>query len=78
MLPLYDRMPVILPAAEYDQWLDCRGQDTEHLHEMLRPYPGEDLIAYPVSKRVNNPANETPECLAPWNPQTERGRKAVR
>ena len=77
MRPLHDRMPVIVSVAEYDQWLDCRGQDTEHLHEMLRPYPGEDLIAYPVSKRVNNPANETPECLAPLNPQAELGGNSV-
>jgi putative SOS response-associated peptidase YedK len=77
MRPLHDRMPVILSAAEYDQWLDCHGQDVEPLHAILRPYPGDDLIAYPVSTRVNNPANETPECLAPWDPQADRGRKAV-
>ena len=77
MRPLHDRMPVILSATEYDQWLECRGQDVEPLHAILRPYPGDDLIAYPVSTRVNNPANETPECLAPWTPQAERGRKAI-
>jgi putative SOS response-associated peptidase YedK len=76
MLPLYDRMPVILPAAEYDQWLDCQRQDAEPLHAILRPYPGDDLLAYPVSTRVNNPANEALEYLAPWDPQAERGRKA--
>jgi putative SOS response-associated peptidase YedK len=65
MRPLHDRMPVILPAAEYDQWLECRGQDTEHLHTILRPYPGDDLIAYPVSTRVNNPAHDSSECLIP-------------
>jgi putative SOS response-associated peptidase YedK len=77
MRPLHDRMPVILSAAEYDQWLECRGQDVEPLQTILRPYPGDDLIAYPVSTQVNNPANETPECLAPWDPQAERGGKAV-
>jgi putative SOS response-associated peptidase YedK len=65
MRPLHDRMPVILSAPEYDQWLECRGQDTEHLQAILRPYPGDDLITYPVSTRVNNPMNETPECLIP-------------
>jgi len=48
----------------------------EPLHAILRPYPGDALIAYPVSTRVNNPAHETPECRAPWNPQAERDRKA--
>ena len=65
MRPLHDRMPVILSPADYNQWLDCRGQDTEHLHAMLRPYPSDDLIAYPVSTRVNNPAHDAAECLIP-------------
>jgi hypothetical protein len=79
MLPLYDRMPVILPAAEYDQWLDCQRQDAEPLHAILRPYPGDDLLAYPVSTRVNNPANETLECLAPGTlKRSEAGKRARR
>jgi putative SOS response-associated peptidase YedK len=45
MRPLHDRMPVILPTGNYDQWLDCRGQDVEPLQAILRPYPGADLIA---------------------------------
>jgi len=65
MSPLHDRMPVILSAAEYDQWLDCRGQDVKSLQAILRPYPGDDLIAYPVSMRVNNPAHDAAECLIP-------------
>ena len=65
MHPLHDRMPVILPVEEYDQRLEWHRQDTEHLHAILRPYPDDDLIAYPVSTRVNNPANEMPECLVP-------------
>jgi putative SOS response-associated peptidase YedK len=77
MRPLHDRMPVILPVEEYDQWLDCRGQDVDSLQAILRSYPGDDLVAYQVSTRVNNPANETPECRAPWNPLAERDRKAI-
>jgi putative SOS response-associated peptidase YedK len=65
MRPLHDRMPVILSAAEYDQWLDSRGQDVKPLQAILCPYPGDDLIAYPVSTRVNNPAHDSPECVTP-------------
>ena len=64
MRPLHDRMPVILPVGEYDDWLDCRGQDAEPLQVILRPSPGDDLIAYPVSMRVNNPMNDSPESIA--------------
>ena len=66
MRPLHHRMPVILPAAAYDQWLDCTVQEVvEPLQAILRPYPGDDLIAYAVSTRVNNPTNDSLECIAP-------------
>jgi putative SOS response-associated peptidase YedK len=32
---------------------------------MLRPYPAEDMEAYPVSTVVNNPRNEKKECITP-------------
>ena len=31
----------------------------------LRPYASEEMEAYPVSTRVNNPANDALACLAP-------------
>ncbi len=40
-------------------------QDTERLQPLLHPYPSEELIAYPVSMRVNNPVNDTPDCIVP-------------
>lgn len=65
MRPLHPRIPVILRVGAYDQWLDWDGQDIEPLQAILRPYPGDNLITYPVSTRVNNPANNSPNCLAP-------------
>jgi putative SOS response-associated peptidase YedK len=32
---------------------------------MLKPYPAEEMEAFPVSKVVNNPRNETAECNQP-------------
>ena len=63
--PLHVRMPVILAAADSETWLDPTVQDVDRLQPLLRPYPSEEMAAYPVSTKVNNPANDTPECIAP-------------
>jgi putative SOS response-associated peptidase YedK len=64
MRTLHDRMPVILPAQDYERWLDPATQDVEALKALLRPYPSEDMTAYPVSTYVNNPRHEDAKCLA--------------
>ena len=58
-------MPVILPPTAYSLWLDPAMRDVEPIQALLTPYPAEDMIAYPVSTRVNNPAHDAPECIAP-------------
>jgi putative SOS response-associated peptidase YedK len=65
MVPIHNRMPVILPSTSYDQWLDPVFQDIEPLKALLRPYPSEDLTAYTVSTIVNNPRHDAPQCLEP-------------
>lgn len=61
--PIHNRMPVILHPQDYDLWLDPEVQDPEALQPLLRPYPSEEMTAYPVSLGVNNPANNNPECV---------------
>ncbi|MEE9123020.1 MAG: SOS response-associated peptidase [candidate division NC10 bacterium] len=61
----HHRMPVILDPQEYDLWLDPSIQEPDRLHPLLRPYTSEELAAYPISTRVNNPANDTPDCIQP-------------
>ena len=63
MRPIHARMPVMLPATSYTQWLDPTVQDLHALQALLRPYPSEELTAYPVSTLVNNPRHDVPECL---------------
>src|SRR5207244_4385321 len=65
MQPLHDRMPVILPTDAYGQWLDPACQDRDVLLPLLRPYPAEEMLAYPVSTLVNKVQNEDPRCLEP-------------
>ena len=66
MRPLHLRMPVILATKHYDLWLDSSIQEVERLQPLLHPYPADDMTAHPVSTRVNNPANDTPECIEPF------------
>jgi putative SOS response-associated peptidase YedK len=63
--PLHVRMPVILAPENYDLWLDPSLHDVERLQPLLRPYPAQEMTAFPVSTRVNNPANDTPDCIEP-------------
>ena len=32
---------------------------------LLRPYPSDEMTAWPVSTHVNKPANDDAECLKP-------------
>jgi putative SOS response-associated peptidase YedK len=65
MKPIHDRMPVIVPKEKQDLWLDPEVKDQESLLDLLQPYPALDLEAYPVSRRVNSPANNSPDCIKP-------------
>jgi putative SOS response-associated peptidase YedK len=57
------RMPVILPPETYDLWLDPAVREAEQFLSLLVPYPTEDIEAYPVSRRLNNPSNDEPGCV---------------
>lgn len=65
LAPIHNRMPVILPRSAYAGWLDPAERAPHDLQSLLTPYPAEEMIAYPVSTRVNDPANEDPACIAP-------------
>ena len=67
---IHHRMPVILPAEAYAQWLSPDEQPADALQPLLIPYPGEEMEAYPVSRFVNRPTNDSPECIAPLEADT--------
>jgi putative SOS response-associated peptidase YedK len=64
MLPIHNRMPVILPPQKYDHWLDPAAQ-TLSLLALLKPYTADEMEAYAVSKMVNNPRNDILQCVEP-------------
>ena len=65
LAPIHDRMPVILPAGEYDRWLDPSLKDPGSLAPLLVPFPPEEMLAFPVSPRVNAPSTDDEGCIAP-------------
>lgn len=52
---IHDRMPVMLPPAAWDTWLDREMRDPDVLEEFLVPAPAELMTFHPVSTEVNNP-----------------------
>ncbi len=62
---VHDRMPVILDQESEQMWLDTRSTDHHKLTEVLRPYPSGQMEMFEVSKAVNNPRLDSPECIEP-------------
>ncbi len=65
MAPIHNRMPVILPEATYPLWLDPQEHAPDELQGLLTPYPEAEMAAFPVSRMVNSPENDLPQCIAP-------------
>ncbi len=65
MRPLHDRMPVILDRRDFAAWLDPANRDTAHLQSLLAPAPDAGWEAVPVSRAVNSPDHDEPDCIEP-------------
>ena len=63
MAEVHDRMPAILPSDDYDLWLDPEFEGKEKLLSLLRPYPADEMTAYPISMLVNSPRNDVAACI---------------
>ena len=61
---VHDRMPVILPPTTWSLWLDDAPSGTP-CTDLFLAFPAAQMEAFPVSKRVNSPANEGPENIVP-------------
>jgi len=62
--PIHNRMPVILRREDEQVWLD-KEADSAQLLALLQAYPADKMVAYPVSRAVNSPANEGAELMQP-------------
>ena len=64
MKPIHERMPVIIPADQYHQWLD-KTSDGDHAFALLTNEAYTQLTATPVSDWVNNPRHDDNRCIHP-------------
>jgi len=62
---IHDRMPVILHPRDYAKWLNPAPQTPENLQPLIKPFPADDMSAYPVSTLVNKTTNDKPELVVP-------------
>jgi putative SOS response-associated peptidase YedK len=62
MRPIHNRMPVILRREDYAQWL-CPQTPGRGVVPLLHPYDGKEMEAYPISDKVNRPANDGAELI---------------
>ena len=66
---VHDRMPVLLQPQDETSWLTMLPEDAVTL---LKPFPADLMRAYPVSPRVNSPANDDPAVIKPMKRRKER------
>lgn len=68
---VHDRMPVILDREARIRWLDPGQQDESALQALLEPYAADAMERFPVSRAVNSPRNDGPECLEPYEEEPD-------
>lgn len=62
---VHNRMPAILSPEAYGLWLDPTFQDVEGVQAVLRPFPAEEMVAFPVGTQVNSPVHDSPDLIVP-------------
>lgn len=63
--PLHDRMPVILKQEHENRWLTGDAPSADEMKTILRPYPADEMEAFPVSSRVNSPDVDDERLIQP-------------
>ncbi len=58
---IHHRMPVIISAQYYDLWLG----ELDGRKELIESLPEVELQMHQVSKTVNSPKNDNPDCIKP-------------
>ncbi len=64
MQTIHNRMPVMIPRESWKLWLDSGVHEYEAVRGLLHPRSSEWMEAYPVSSRVNVPANDDAGLIA--------------
>jgi putative SOS response-associated peptidase YedK len=65
---IHDRMPMVIAAGRWADWLDPDSTDTDLVREALQPAASSGLTSRPVSTEVNSVRNNGPELIKPLTP----------
>jgi putative SOS response-associated peptidase YedK len=63
MQPIHERMPVIIPQASYQQWLE-KSADEDQVLQLLDNQAYKSMTATTISDWVNNPRHDDERCLS--------------
>ncbi len=72
VLPIHDRMPVILTPETEKIWMN-KSANAHDLLAILKPYDEDKMEAYTVSSRVNIATNDDPEIIKHTPPADQFG-----
>jgi putative SOS response-associated peptidase YedK len=67
--PIHDRMPVLLPESREREWIEAATG--EAVADLLQPYPDGAFEAYPISRAVNDPGNDSAAVIEPVEGETQ-------
>jgi putative SOS response-associated peptidase YedK len=65
MASIHNRMPAIIAPDVRGLWLDKEVQDPDVLMPLLEPYDSTQMEAYEVSRKINSPSYNEPDCIEP-------------
>jgi putative SOS response-associated peptidase YedK len=65
MARIHERMPAIIPRAQYARWLDPALHDPVELQPMIASYPAQEMQAVPVSAKIDSARNQGAGLIAP-------------
>lgn len=62
MLPVHDRMPVIVAPNDYEAWLTGESAEAQ---DLIKPYPTVEMQAWAVGRRVSKSGEEGADLILP-------------
>jgi putative SOS response-associated peptidase YedK len=71
VMPIHNRMPVILKPEAYGPWLSREKQDVQLLQSLLRDQVYTELNSFAVSKQINSVKVNSPGNIRPVDTHPE-------
>ena len=62
---LHNRMPAVLKPDVWPLWLGEQPAELAQIKALLGPYLSEDMVCWPVDRRVGNVKNNDPGLVGP-------------